>query len=214
MPKRWRSRRRAPSGAGGGRGTQVSAAGEGRADGGGGAGQSGAGARGTWTAAAPCRGSATWPRAARSAALPAACGTCGGGSRDGGGSVLSPKSAAFPETLNISTVETNDPFTAAGILAAAWRVSGNPEQPPPSPSVTLLNALRRRLPDSVPKRRTPRRAAGPHGAGSRSRGVRPCHRRLSLGSRLVLISEFLYVANLFSAFLRCCARGGGTLRCG
>lgn len=212
MQKRWRSRRRAPSGAGGGRGEQVSAAGEGGADGGGGGG-AGAGAegRGPGTAAAPCRAR---PHGRGSAALPAACGTCRGGAGTAAVPSYPPKSAAFPETHNVSTVETNDPFTAAGILAAAWRVSGNPEQPPPSPSVTLLNAPRRRLSDSVPKRRAARRAAGPHGAGSRNRGVRPCHRQLSPGSRLVLISEFLSVANLFSAFLRCCALVGGTVRCG
>lgn len=96
------------------------------------------------------RGSATWPRAAGST-LPAREGAEGNrgrhpagapGRADSLGSAVPPKSATFPETPKISAVETNDPFAEAGILAAARRVPGSPEESLPSPSVTLLSALR------------------------------------------------------------------------
>lgn len=99
------------------------------------------------------RGSATWPRAGgstlRARGLPREVpGGAGGGTGrrpgEGGQPRLgrSPKVSALPGNSEISTVETNDPFRATGIRAAARRVPGSPEESLPSPSVTFRNTLR------------------------------------------------------------------------
>lgn len=135
----------------GGRGAQVSGVRSGGRSGVAGAEPAAARGRGDpWPpSAGPCspRGSGARPhgRGLPGNTLPArglrrevqrGAGDGGPGRADSRGSAIPLESATFPETLQISRVETNDPFTAAGILAAARHVPGSPEQSLPFRNVT------------------------------------------------------------------------------